>query len=435
MIAVYIAILILVFLLNYLLFKKTLKINSVFTFVWCTSAILSNANVYGLYSPTILANALIIIAICSVNIIYYLFKLKNKSKLEFVDIKKLDLYYNFHILLVLNIFAYIYSIPFLIRAFEIIATNGFDALRNAAFESSNFASTAQLFVFQWFVQGLFMATILIASCLIPVKSNKTYKVVIIAMLDAALYSILFAGRGIIVTLVTYLLLSIFIVNNEKITSTVKAIFKKKIVLIIILISFIYTIFITNKRTTLGGLSALDNLVLYFCGSVSFFSELIKTTPWINGLSYGKILFGGITSIFDASIFILFQIEYVGADVIVSNYAANIINIGNGIGYNALGTMLFPFMMDFGYFGVFIGPLFVGLMFFLIEKLFYKKKNLFFYVIFLQLYNFSITSIRNYGYYMVAPTITIILLIIICYKPKKIRAQEELERYLCKQKYL
>ncbi|WP_128856238.1 hypothetical protein [Bacillus sp. CDB3] len=141
-------------------YKTIIKSNVLFTGMWCICAGLSSLGLYELNKPSAVIHFFSLTAILTFNAV---FLMHNNVISNSIDFMKLKGSARLKIILLVNLISWIYSIPFLIKSINIIATQGFKVLRAYAFDASmGLGTTLQLLILQWVVYAIFIATILIA---------------------------------------------------------------------------------------------------------------------------------------------------------------------------------------------------------------------------------------------------------------------------------
>lgn len=411
MFAVYLLLLLLLLLLNKILYNTLIRSNSLFNLTWCMCGALASLGIFGLNKPILLVHILTIVCILSFNIVYMFTSYKKPLKKLQEDQSKPN-EPNYRIIIAANIVAWIFTLPFIGRSITLIREYGFSGLRSFAYVSSDaLASTAQLTIFQNIIEPIFTITVLL--CMIELSYKRLRKsIVIFALLDISVYTLLFGGRAMIMEAGIFVFLSLWLRYRSFEKNFISILIKEhKPIILLMIIAFGGLVYLTTKRS-IQNMSFLANVMVYFVGPFAFLSELIKDNNALSsGFLFGKAIFGWILSLFSIIVKLVFGMDYNGADYLISQITAPRRLIGDGITFNALPTMLFPFIKDFGYLGSIIGPALYALVIVIIETKYYKGKSLFWLALFIYaLYGIPFT-IMNY-YYMSAQTIIFLIILFV-----------------------
>ncbi|MDY0235314.1 MAG: O-antigen polymerase [Gudongella sp.] len=411
MLAIYYLLLLLSLLLvTKIKYRTIVKLNSLFNISWCISCGLASLGVYGLNKPIFTVHILSTICILIFNIIYMSASIKQSSIIKIVRTRHTPRKPNYRIIVFVNIIAYIFSAPFIWKSIAIIRSVGLYGLRSLSFiGTNNFANTNQLTIFQNIIEPIFIATILILAIDIGYKRQKK-SMFIITIIDVIIYTILFGGRAMILQSILFIIISILLTNNfTSIKDFILQLIRKyKIIIIFTGFSLAAIMYITSQRSFYGK-SFIENALLYFVGPFAFLSELLKDNTLTKNLMFGKATFGWVLGLFSIIIKLLFGTEYNGADYIITQVTSRVRVIGNGITFNALPTMLYAFLKDFGYLGSVIGPALYALTMSIVEKKYYKLNSLFWLALLIFfIYGIPFT-VMNY-YYMTANTVILVIII-------------------------
>lgn len=405
----FIALVILTMLTN-ILFGTILKVNMLFNISWCVFGGLSTLGLYGLYKPEYIIHLYVIVCIVIFNAIYFII-----SKLKYIDkTKNKELIINstigkpnYLIIYLLNSICLIYSSFFIPKAWMIINNYGYGALRTYAFkESSIYASTTELTVFQTVVFPIIIATSIILAIDISLKRAKKI-LIFITIINVLVYTFLFAGRMTLIQFMSFIFIALFILNRK---SVLHLIMKNKKYIFFSGILFIIVNYLTSERTNSTS-SIFEQIYFYLSAPFIFFSNLNKMGFWENNLLYGKAIFGFILGPLDMFGVLLFNKQSNSAAYIITSITADSQLIGDGITFNALTTMLFPFMMDFGKLGIIIGPAIFALLIAFVEYKYKVKYSLFWISLFIYIIYYIPFTVMNY-YFLHSATGFVILFLLI-----------------------
>lgn len=408
--------------LSYKKNHNLIRINVVFSIMWCLCLGLSSLGLYGIYKPDSVVYFLSFITIVTFNLIYFVTgKRRVKSLREHKGQKdhniikiKGDVYFGF--LYLCNIAAYLYSLPFIPRSIRLIRSYGFSRLRDYAFMSSSLlATTRQLLAFQWIIGPLFVTTMLIAAVLFSQKRGKRILALFTAV-DVALYTLLFGGRYMLVKLLFFFIISFFIVYQGSFVRIVKmrkVLFMSSMVLLIV-------IFILTRKRGFSNKGFLGNILIYYTGSFTYFSEIIKSKPWEGHLLWGTAVFGFVVNLLLAVITVCLGVDFNGSNQVITSITQYYLKIADTISYNSMTTMLFPFLMDFGYFGVVTGTALFAFAAGRIEDCFYDKPTVFSLSLYVFLMFAVFDSVMSYTFLSPGTGVTLLFLYFLTNKDNKKR---------------
>lgn len=404
---------------------KRIHANSVFTIVWCVCASLASLGVAKLYPPSFETHLATIISIIVLNVAYLFTYSRTKRQQKPVELTTgITGQFNMKLVLTLNILAWLYCLSLLPRAISMITRYSFSDFRAFAFSAStDYASTAQLTIVQNIVQPIFTVTALAAIVSIVCSKQSTRSLIILVIINSILLTLITAGRSSI-TEILYFSFFALLVSNHKLLGIVKLTFKRyRKMSVFVIAAILAALILTNLRSGTGS-SAINQLLLYHCGPFSFLSELIKRAPWEGALLYGKAMFGFIVSIFYMAATLIFGFEYGGGEYFVTQITSIRQVIGDGVSFNALGTMIFPFLMDFGWIGVLIGPAFCGFVIASIERWFYRSRTLVSLCIYIYILQNTFSLVKNYYFFAPSAGFTVILIYYIINNKKRKKKQLE-----------
>lgn len=395
-------------------YKTLVKSNILFTVVWCVSAGLSSTGLYELYVPSSIVHFYSVSAIISYNVMFFLVS-KNYTcdcKIKYSWKKRI----NIKAIYILNIASWIYMIRFINRSVPIILTKGFNTLRGYAYNSNlGLGTTIELAIAQIFVEAIFGVTILITA--LDLNNDREYPyLVLFSLIDIVIYTISFAGRGMITIFIGYILIGIVVMRNKKIKSKKNKKNKKRTYIIIII--GICMMYLLTKARGWGEVNFIKELYLYMVGSFSFLDAIIHESTIsqnAHNLLYGKATFGFIYNTISIPLSYIFKIGYSGSDYLITTITANSRFISPDIMYNALTTMIYPFLRDFGYLGVILGSSFFAFFVSFAENEYKKKNSLTYLFIYCVLLFNLCNSVKNY--YLYSPTFGIYIVLIFFFTKK------------------
>lgn len=393
------------FLFTYLMYRKLLKINFIYTALWCVGGVLVKIGYCGLYEVPDEIHWYILLSVLLVNLTTFV--KSRRTSVPFEPHWELT-HLNYEILYVMNYASYVFMATIVMGAIRILMTQGWYALRTYAYSPSSMASSFQLMIYAWLVNPIFTVTILITSVLAMSKSVQRKKLIILSIIDLVIITVSFGGRYNIVKAMIFVVSSFF----------VKRKFRKKqesIKLRYILLGFgvlFLLVYLTSLRS-LKGLNFIQNLIIYLYGSIVYFGLLFNKTAGLTTgtLQYGNLTFGIFTSI-PMYLFYQFGGQNLTPEFVVDQMTDPFLYIGDTIRYNAFATWLYSFWRDFGAVGIALGTIFVMLLFFRYCRRVERYRKLQDYCILLFIIYVICTSTLTYHLMTIQEVVTLILLVAI-----------------------
>jgi oligosaccharide repeat unit polymerase len=390
MIIIYLIIAVTLTLLTKIMYGSIYKVNMLFNIVWCIFGGLSTLELFGLYKPNNIIHLYVIVSIVVFNFVYIIFSKIVKNKWGFnKSIGNIVGKPNYKIIYIVNTIALFYSVSFIPKAWMIMNNYGYDVLRTYAFKASEiYASTIELTIFQNIVNPIFIATSIVCAVSVALKKS-TKTLIILAIIDIAVYTFLFAGRLSLVKFIAFFLFSFCLVYKK---SLFKFLIRNKKYIVLGFLAFVFFSYLTIQRSTS---SVFEQAVIYLSAPFIMLSNLNDMAPWENNLLLGKATFGFIIGPFEKISAILLNTEYSSASYVITSITSIRQTVGDGISFNALTTMLFPFMMDFGKLGIVIGTAIFAVLVTMVEFKYKTTYSLFWLSLYIYiLYNVPVT-VMNY----------------------------------------
>lgn len=335
--------------------RPILSVSGLFIIMWTLCLGLATLGLYGMNKPSITVVALssismFIFMVSSISRVKYKRIIIGSTKVSFgvsSEFGKKPLTQN-RLLYLFNFAAYIFSIPYLKNSLYIMLTKGIYFVREGAFNGTGgIASTAILMIFQYIISPLFLTTIILTAIDINNKNTSIFSI-IVALINIVLYTMLFAGRFMI--LEALLLLLIVAIDTDMQKNIMRFIRRHMRIIILVALLFFGLVYVTLRRSSS---SFLKNTYVYFCGSFSYLSYLIDNRIGTDLFLLGKALCGFIYNTICTFLTGFFNFEYKGSNHIITQLTQYMVPIGVNIRYNSMGTMLHDFIADFGVYGCII----------------------------------------------------------------------------------
>ena len=412
-----------IILLQKYLYKTIRTPLTFFAILWCVVLSVANMQLYNYYSPSLLVNSIIIIGIVIFAICFCVFSGKKNLK-RVIDNNFFECHLNLQIIYFVNIIATIFTIPFLGNAINIIRNNGLAFLRaNAGDTNIGIASAGwQNVILDSVVRPVFMTMAILAVTVSFSEIRKKTKIVLlsIAVVENFLLTLLTAARAPMVNFVFYFIIAFIIFKGKNIIAAIKT-EKKKIVVCIILIAII--LYITNERNFSGDTSILENFYVYYFSGPSYMSRLLENVHeyGLNGkLLYGTATFGFITN-WLSFIYTFLTGKSQGSLWVLGSVITNQQYwVGENTLLNAMCTVFYIFIVDWGILGIIIGPLIIAFISAKIFKNLYKRQTTFTYAIYIYWTYILIRTVFKWDLLNVDFAVFIVLMYLFTVKKIRIR---------------
>ena len=409
-----------------------MSLNSVW---WTINLIISSLGLYGMYKPSMMIYFIVFLATTAFNM-GSLIRM-NRTRVTIIGDDNFVGSVNYKKLIIINLVALIFIMPYTAKAVKILVQSGPAVLRATSLTVGGLGTSMLTQVMlEWIVTGVFNATVIIAVILFTLNKNKN--LMLLAILDIIIYTLTFSGRWIlyralVVICISYILLNgtknkKFIIkdlNRERIlndnqnTSKRKRKKSKRNLLLIISSSVVFLAIITFNRT-FEGMSFFGNIVIYFTGSFVMLDSILSQNDFfsVNQWLFGGASIAGITQPILAGFSFITGIEIVRADEIVLGITALNYQIGENIIFNAFATSNYMFIRDFGILGCVVIPFVFGFVISGVYKKLIFKKRLFTYILYVFLMYVIISSTMQWDF-VSAWTWFAILFIYICIDQRKL----------------
>ena len=370
--------------------KRVFTVSTVYVAIWYICLAISSLGLYEIYIPSTSTYIICYANTVVFSIVSLLFgSVKNKkTNCDYIEEERYEP--NNFIIIGLHIIAYLFSARYLVVAWNYIVANGIRAIRSVDVVTLN-QSTSIVLIFQWILLPMFTITMIMAGIEFS-KKRKISLLLVLSILDALLYGILYGGRYIFFKLALFLFVPSIIENSGGIKKFIQ---KYKKIFIVLVLCFIAIAYITKERS-LSGFSFIGNVIGYYTGSIVFFDKLLETfeTP----LYYGWFIFGSPINFVSAVLKVLFRIPYSGSDQIFNIYTATGLRIGAHTIYNSLSTSLYYFVLDFGVYFSWIGTVLFAIACNYFEKKYYRdRKSLYLMIIYIFMIYCAFDSILKWNF--------------------------------------
>ena len=356
----------------------------VFSIIWCIVGLGANLCLYEYYAPSNLVNT-IIISGAIIFFIVYGFGLRGVKKSFFTENIKLDsCFINLRILIGINIVVIVLLLPSLITALIILRTNELWYIRangSEVYSSSLMATLADSVIRPLFVATTILAIVYLFS---DGKQKTKYVLLMLAIVENIELVISTAGRAPIVNFLFYFIIAIVLFRGKSIFELLHH-ERGKLLFVVALIMGIFVLTQMRSSTNLDMRDMLETFYNYYFSGPSYLTQLLRnvTEYGIDGRYFwGAATFGFISNIF-SNILILVTGRPQGTLYIIGSViTSKQYWVGEHTLLNAMCTGFYPFLLDWGYLGIVIGPVILGIITTIITKKVYKNRSLFYIAIYI-----------------------------------------------------
>ncbi len=348
---------------------------SVFGLLWCLIGIGANVAFYDYYKPSTIVNYMIVIG-CIGSFIVYGLSMHGYNKYFFIDeIQIEDEYVNIRRVVIANLIGIVILLPYAIRSLNMITSGGFAYLRSeGVFNGGFYAILNDSIIRPLFTAITIVAIVYSFSCS---KTKEKILLLVISIIANVEQVVLSAGRAPLVNFVFYLIIAIILFYGRSIGNIL---YKGRKYIFLGAIAAVAVLKITSQRN----MSQNENLFLYntyvyYFSGPAYLSQLIENVTQYGPegtLLYGAGSFGFITNIW-ADIMIFFTGKAQGSLYLLGSVISNNqYRVGAHTLINAMYTCFYPFYIDYGWLGIIVCPIFIGIASAIFTKRLYKNKNIF-----------------------------------------------------------
>lgn len=352
-----------------------------FSVLWMVVLAGANLHLFEFFAPSIEVNLIILIG-SAVYAMVILVSDASETKLTIpanticgADLISIG-WIAFSVLLVL-----VLTVPLMGEAISaIVDGGGWTALRLENYNpESNYRSTIQIYGFEYLCIPISRATLIVGSIAFLKKSSNGVGILLLGCAESLLCAVVSAGRGPILNVIMILFWALVLLcTREYFYQIIKLVFKPTIMILIIGI-IVFILLITEDRHVAGATLGSTIYQYYFSGP-TYLSQLLMqdNLPWIVNRDYmlGWATFGFIINLPLTVGLVL------GLGINTSNYwigsvlTSGNLQIGENAFSNAMCTVYYDFLLDWGWLGAVIGPMILALITIYICKQAQSKRSIF-----------------------------------------------------------
>lgn len=351
--------------LSWIKYRQRVNPISLYTTIWFVPTCMSMTGLYELFIPDTLSVLLIVVNVLCYNTSCLLVKpVNNQQNLEVPDQviseKKKE-----HLPLILaNVFSLVWLIPFIRKMLPVIISGNWSYARAlyllASTNHTVYTVLTSLFL-QWIVTPIFYVTSLLSAYYVA-RQKPNYFLLSLSAIDAVAIVLATAGRNAVLKILLFYFFAFVFVNERKFSLWKKIRNSPKIVKLFIVVAVFFLGYITFNRKMADDTTIFQNIYTYFVGPIVYFNSILDNTNLYGLFSeplLGRATFGFVSTPLEIVGSRLLGFDYRGADNIITSYVSRYMDITPTLRGNAFSTSLYPFMMDFGWLGVGLGPVIFG----------------------------------------------------------------------------
>ena len=339
-----------------------------FSLIWCIVGFCVNTNIMNYEKPSFFVNVCIVSGIVVFSTIFVI--LTSKSKIIITDDKMFHNteIVNYYAIIIVGIFCWVLIIPKFSSSLQVLSNQGFAFLRaNMTNEELGISRGGfQDILFAYIVEPAITTTAILSFFLLFSNENKKKKYTLFAysLITVFVYALTAAARSIIIKYAFCFLFVVMICKRK----VIRNLFRIRAVRYGLILAAGVVIYITLQRGTWGeadtGLnSLLKTAYVYYFSGPAYMTKLIEAQPQYGG--FGQLLFGqgtfGFITNFISWILIFFTGRNQGSLYLLGSVITNqYYNVAPNVTINAMCTCFYIFWIDWGYFGIVLGPLLLGL---------------------------------------------------------------------------
>jgi len=406
--------------LNFILRKllgRGFSIAKLHNYVWLFTFSVYLLNPFGYYDISIIVIVYSFIYILVFNITFLV--MKRRKSLSVFDLEKIQsdidkLHVKTYILILLSALSWLFSFQRLVTVFNIILTRGMSALRTLVYYGDIYTTVEKL-AYQYFIQPLFMITIIIGVEMIVFSENHKKNAVMIgvALTNAVVYSMLFGGRALLLIILLYMIYALLIRNCGNLLRLIMQ--NRKVLALFLVLVVLIGVYASMRVNRQWGI--IGEFVIYVTGSLGYLSRVLELDLIQPFSLFGRGLLGGVFDTFGLAVRVFgYKIELTSQ--IYSDVVTDFIVIGDGISTNYTATIMTTFLMEAGVFGLVYGAIFFGAFCSIVEDRFIGNNNLLNLSIYIYVTNMAFESIQNYTLKSVV-VVFVLIYMVLFFNPYKI----------------
>lgn len=349
---------------------------------WCIFPAIASLRPIGLNEISLYTHFVILLSLFIFVIAYFVLSPKSSGNLSPVEKSNSSTSQdvNYVLLLILNVAACVYLLPKTVISWGAIQMAGWDQVR--FYSDDLFGSTGDNTIYQVFARPLFVASL----ALISVDVFRSFKLtfvkflfILFVVINVAQESVIFAARATLVKIVIFLLLSFFFLNTTNRKWKNKSIWKLVVMLFAVFGVIAYITAGRNENIDDSDGTFLGTIIAYYIAPFQLLDYYLEHPTYAllgeEHLTYGTCIVGGIYNFFCMVATFLFKVPYAGTDYIITGLTQQPVYVAKTWELNAACTAAYPFIKDFGIFGIIIGFSLCALITVIIKRKYCRNQSL------------------------------------------------------------
>lgn len=405
--------------INSLYFGKRLNISKAQNYVWMFAFIIYLSDIFEYYDIKVEVYIYSLTYIAVFNLTYLIFGKKNNYSTKILHDGLVDslgsFKNNLKVLEIVSVICWIITVPLLIKSIPILVSSGMNVLRYTVYSDNSIYSTLDMMLIQYIVRPIFSITIIITAIMLTIRKYN-YNFFIITIINAIVFSLLTSGRALFMQILVYTALSLWFFHGSNILRLLR-LYRKIIIPSLFILVAIFWVSSLRVNRDYG---VMGDFVIYMTSSLPYLSALLETNKVEFYSLFGSSFF---SFLIDPLLLVLkfFDYEVFLASQAVSELTMDSLYVSPTIVINAIASTLLEFLLEAGYLGIIIGGVIASIIAVTVENNFYKKRDIFSYVIFLFILQIMFFSIQFYGLGKPSVFFSLFFILVFVSKPfKKIR---------------
>lgn len=338
---------------------------SIYAMLWTVIGIMANSGIYDIYLPSAIVNTSILVGLFVFGLVYAVCAKKEVVSAE--EILNMNSVVRLKAIVITNLAAMVFMLPYFFVSLSIIRTKGFAYLRAINYAGSEITgrSTFINLILQNVCFPLFFACAIIGIIMLFLSKRGALQIVIISLINVVIYEFINGARNGFVIIILVVVFAFIKVRFPLVKKRIQTLSKwKRSIIYPIVFGLVWiVVYITGERS-LGGKSIFENFYYYFFAGPSYLSQLLNQMQGYklnSDLFFGSATFGFVYNILATVLNVVLGMNVFNSGYVMNSVLSNAYyNVSNSTRINAMATSFFPFLMDFGYAGIIIGPALIAL---------------------------------------------------------------------------
>ena len=335
---------------------------SVFAALWTVVGIMANTGALGIYLPNTLVNVCIVAGVFVFGLVYSIFAKKERTTA--LTVLEMSSVVRVKAMLVANAAALVFMIPHFMVSLNLIRTRGFAYLRAVNYTGFDVTGRSTLInlILENLCFPLFVATAILGVIMILTAKKGAIPLIIAAVVNTTVYEFTVGARNGFVVLMVVAVFAAIKIGYPLVRERIKLPRSLKWILYPIGLLLVWVvIYITGERS-LEQKSLFENFYYYFFAGPSYLTQLLEHMQEYRlnqDLFLGSGTFGFVYNLI-ATVLNRFGLGVFDSGYVLNSVLSNVYyQVSDSTRLNAMATLYFPFLMDWGYVGIVLGPAIVA----------------------------------------------------------------------------